>query len=266
MKIVSLFYVGLGLLTCLSSGTIYATAPTSTTAGGTTTIDINNTRFMFDYPPRMTEVLAPVALQQNWYWPASKLYRLNSSELSSSQLNSTKPEQQRALVLQQLAQLQQSAEPALQTELATLQLQVKNWRLAERIVIPIDYDLARAQVPFNRRFEPGLYKLQLVARPEQVHFWGAVTKNIAMPHSGATAVADYMSAIERSDVADSTIVYIMQPDGRIIKAGVAAWNQLHIEAMPGAQIFIPFASGWFGAEPEKLNQNLLALALHRVVE
>ncbi|MDX1538527.1 capsule biosynthesis GfcC family protein [Arsukibacterium sp.] len=245
----------------LFSGLSFASPPPGVDHKAAVNIEINHQNYNFKTEPRLVEVLAPVALQQNWYWPAAKLYRLNSSGL-----NSNEPEHLREKVLLQLQALQRNVKPALQQELAALQLQIKSWKLAERILIPIDYDLARAQQPFNRRFQPGNYKLQLVSRPVTVLVWGAIEKSLTLTHSGATAVSDYLPSVMRSDFADKAYVYIIQPDGRIIRAGVAAWNQQHLEAMPGAQVFIPFAESWFGADMNSLNKSILALALHWVVE
>ncbi|WP_213999984.1 capsule biosynthesis GfcC family protein [Arsukibacterium sp.] len=217
-------------------------------------VEINNTTYPFDTKPRLATVLAPVALQQNWYWPGSRLYRLNSSE----------PEQLRTLVLQQIEDLKQSAKPALQSELAAVQLQIKSWQLAKRILIPIDYDLARAQAPFNPLFDAGDYKLQLVERPDQVLFWGAIPAPVTLPHKGAVAVGDYLSDIARTTSADKSTVFVINPDGSMLEVGVGAWNWQHTEVMPGGQVFIPFASSWFSADMKQLNENLLALALHRV--
>ncbi|KKO49354.1 hypothetical protein VT06_07565 [Arsukibacterium sp. MJ3] len=236
-----------------------AVALCSTSSFATVEITLNNTVYQFENEPRLDEVLAPIALQQNWYWPATKLYRVNNSDI----------EQQRIALLQQIDELKLHVGPALQTELTALQLQLKSWQLATRIVITIDYDLARAQAPFNPRFEPGVYKLQLFARPSTVVFWGAVQKTLTLSHSGATAVAEYLPALQRSSFADSSTVFIIQPNGQIIETGIALWNRQHIEAMPGAQVFIPFATAnftamWFTADMDTLNKNLLALALHRV--
>lgn len=240
----------------LFTGLVNAASPPNAVNEATVNIEINHQHFAFITEPRLAEVLAPVALKQNWYWPATKLYRLNSLEV----------EQQRTAVLAQLQTLQDTFKPPLQQELAALQLQIKNWQLAKRIVIPVDYDLARVQQPFNPRFQSGSYKLQLVNRPDTVLFWGATVKPVVVTHSGATAVSDYLPSIVRSDFADKSYVYIIQPDGRIIEVGVAAWNQQHIEAMPGAQVYIPFADSWFGADMNSLNKSILELALHRVVE
>ena len=264
MKIITLILMtGLFIV-----GQAYAAAPAITAvqaaASGSTdivdnaavSVEINNSIYTFENNPRLAEALAPVALQQSWYWPASTLSRLNSS----------RPEQQRQAVIQQLEALQGKAGPALQQQFAALQSQISSWQLAERILIPIDYDLARAKAPFNPRFEPGSYKLQLVARPEQVQFWGAVLRPIAVAHSGATAIAAYLPAVEHSAFADKSVVYLIQPNGSIAEVGVAGWNQQHTEAMPGAEVFIPFATGWFSKDINKLNQDLLALALHRVAQ
>ncbi|MAD74868.1 MAG: hypothetical protein CML20_08790 [Rheinheimera sp.] len=234
-------------------------------------VDINNSAYNFEVEPRLSEVLAKKGLEQNWYWPASKLYRLDNTKLNSTRLNSSllasnSPEHLRSTVLQQLETLAASAKPELQTELNALKFQVANWQLAQRILIPIDYDLARAQAPFNPKFDTGVYKLQLMVRPETVQFWGAIEKDVVVPHNGATSISEYLTAIERTAYADASVVYVIQPDGTVIKVGVANWNRQHIEAMPGALVFVPFESEWFSSELEQLNQNLLALVLHRVVQ
>lgn len=287
MKFLTLVAVSFGVLVSQISSSVSAELAAPAAVGTvvspannvSVTVEINNSTYVFDSEPRVSEVLARVALKQNWYWPASKLYRLEKTDLNGFHLNETglnstsldtskvknhSPEELRATVLQQLAQLQQSAQPALQPQLTALQLQVTGWQLAKRVFIPIDYDLARAQAPFNPRFEPGIYKLQLVERPDSVVFWGAVAKTSTLVHRGATAVADYLPAIDRPAYADLSLAYIIQPDGKLIKTGVASWNRQHVEAMPGAQVYIPFASEWFGSELDNLNQNLLALALYRV--
>lgn len=266
MKILAILCCGLSLVSGLAAesnadqvkteqAVDYTFVPTAVN------IDINTRSYTFETKPRLAEVLAPIALEQDWYWPGSKLYRLDNPDGQVSA-----PEQLRSTVLQQLQAFSMSAEPAVQIELMALRYQVASWTLATRVLIPINYDLARAQAAFNPRFDAGAYKLQLVERPEQVHFWGAVTQRVTTPHSGATAIADYMAAIERSAAADGSTVYVIQPDGTVTKAGVASWNRQHIEAMPGAEVFIPFATEWFGVDIDSLNQNLLALALYRVAQ
>jgi hypothetical protein len=217
-------------------------------------IQVNARHFEYQSPPSLVDVLEPVALTSRWYWPAAKLYRLSVST----------PEKQRTEVLQLLDQIKRDAPTHVESQLNALQFLIKQWRLAERVVIPIDYDRARIEAAFNPRFEPGQYLLQLVKRPQSVQFWGALHNSPTFSHRGGTAIADYVAALSYSDLANLSEVYVIQPDGRIVKSGVASWNRQHVEAMPGAQVFVPFSSTWFGSDMQRLNDSLLALALHRV--
>jgi hypothetical protein len=217
-------------------------------------IEVNNNFFQYETPPTLAEALEPVALTSRWYWPVAKLYRLSAPA----------PEALRIELLQLVEQIKLDAPASVVSQLNALQYQVKQWRLAERVLIPIDCDRARLEVSFNPRFESGQYVLQLVNRPQTVQFWGALKNSLTLNHRGGTAIADYVSALSLSDLADPSLVYVIQPDGRILKSGVASWNRQHIEAMPGAQVFVPFALSWFRADMQRLNSSLLALALHRV--
>ena len=217
-------------------------------------VQVNQQHFDFATPPTLVDVLKPVALTTRWYWPAAKLYRLSVPTL----------EIQRSDVLQLLEQIKADATAAQQSQLSALQYQIKQWRLAQRVVMPIDYDRARIEASFNPRFEPGQYLLQLVKRPQTVKFWGALDNSLTLNHRGVTAIADYVAALSYSELADRSEVFIIQPDGTVLKSGVAAWNRQHIEAMPGAQVFIPFSFGGFSPATQRLNDSLLALALHRV--
>lgn len=221
------------------------------------TVDINSSHYQFNANPRLNEVLAPVALQGNWYWPAAALYQLDSDE----------PEQLRQQLLQQIAELKQhnSADNNLVTTLQSLEQQLASWRLARRIVLPIDYDFSRARPEFNPRFDDGAYLLQLTQRPDSVYLFGALNSAMTVVHRGAAAAADYITSAQLTASANTAELVILQPDGKVQMAGVAYWNPTHIEAMPGAQLFIPLKSELFNSQLEILNQGLLELAIHRVL-
>lgn len=224
---------------------------------GTVTVEINGSHYQFDTNPRLNEVLAPVALQSNWYWPAAALYRLDSSE----------PEQLRQQVLQQIAQLKQhnAADSDLVTTLQSLERQVAAWRLAKRIAKPIDYDFARVRPDLNPRFDNGVYLLQLKQRPGNVYLFGALNSEMTVTHRGAAPAADYMLSAQPTALANLAELVLLQPDGKVQTAGAAYWNHAHIEAMPGAQVFIPLQSQLFSSQLDILNQRLLELASHRVL-
>ncbi|WNO59395.1 capsule biosynthesis GfcC family protein [Rheinheimera sp. MMS21-TC3] len=207
--------------------------------------------------PRLADVLAPVALTDNWYWPASALFKTDDN---SAQLLQQK-------ILQQLSQLQHdyATDADVQQALNSMTAQIQAWSLATRVLIPIDYDFARAKPSQNPRFIPGSYLLQLYKRPSQLSVFGLVQQPSRISYKNATKVGDYISDISRLAAADKGTLYVVQPDGRIIKVTLGAWQQQKIEAMPGAQLFVPFKPAMFSAKWQQLNQDILALARHRVL-
>lgn len=225
-------------------------------------VQINQQLFQYAFDnkalaPRLADVLTPVALQNNWYWPASALYKTddNAAQLLQQQ------------VLQQLSalQLEYAADAKLQHALSRMAAQVKSWQLATRIFIPIDYDFARAVAKLNPRFTAGDYLLQLYPRPAQITVLGLVQQPGKISHKNAASVAAYTDEFKLLPAAATDILYVIQPDGRIDKVTVAAWQQPTIEAMPGAQLFVPFKPALFSAKWQNLNQSILALARHRVL-
>jgi len=222
--------------------------------GANVTLHINNQQFDYVDAPSMVEVLSPVAQSADWYWPASKLFRLKTTNL----------EAERDSLLAQLEQLKVNASDKAKQEITALQYFVRQWQLAERIVIPIDYDRARLESSFNPSFEPGSYLMQLSRRPTTVTFWGALQNSVTLYHKGVTPVAEYLTALTFSEYADRQNVVILQPDGRVQTVGIAAWNNQFSEVMPGATVFVPFSFGIFDAELQQLNERLLALAVNRI--
>ncbi len=220
-------------------------------------VQINGVEYHFAGNPRLTEVLIPVALQAKWYWPAATLYKLSSD---TAQL-------QREQLLQTLADLKTrySTNTELQAALVSVERQVKAWQLAERIAIPIDYDFARVREQMNPRFDNGSYLLKLPLRPKVVRVFGAVLREVAVTHQNSSKTSHYLAGIERSPLASTEDVILLQPDGSRLAVGVAYWNRQHTEAMPGAQLFIPFKTQLFNADLALLNQQLEHLAMHRIL-
>lgn len=215
-------------------------------------VTINQQQYTFNEPPRLTEVLAPVALNQAWYWPASKLFRLETTE----------PETEREQLLTEIARLAQLADDNLALSLASLAAEIKQWQLAKRIVLPIDYDLARVQAAANPRFEPGAYQLLLTHRVEQVTVFGAINRTLLLAHQGPDSAFSYLSQLNLSKAATSKQLWLIQPNGTVIlldkvKAPLVA-------PMPGALLFVPFANKWFSNDLNLLNQRVVALAVNRM--
>lgn len=232
---------------CIFAVTAFANNAVSVTVNG----QISN----YAYSPRLTEVLAPVALTQQWYWPASRLYRTDSTE----------PEILRKQVLEEIDKLSSEAKEPLQQTYQMLAADIRNWRLAKRIPINLDFDLARINPVSNPRFEPGQYNLTLSTRPTQVYIFGAINRTVEMPHLGSALVDQYLIQLHISSFADKQRVWVMQPDATFNETLIQSWANKPASVMPGAVIFIPFAANVFNKEIDKLNTLLLALAVNRVL-
>ncbi|WP_019674698.1 capsule biosynthesis GfcC family protein [Arsukibacterium perlucidum] len=219
-------------------------------------VQFNGQSYIYQQPPRLADVLGAVALTDDWYWPASGLYRLDTAQ----------PEQLRRQIIQQLAALKGKwqQDSNYQNSIEQLKFQLQQWQLAERVAIKIDYDLARLKPAANPQFEPGQYLLRLTGRPQHIMVFG-LARAERITHYGNSSVTVYAGQLRRLAGGSTDWLYVLQPDGAVIKAGIASWNQQHIELMPGAQLFVPFDTSFFGAEFAEINQAVLKLAKHRVL-
>lgn len=220
-------------------------------------VEINQQLYVFDQLPRLADVLAPVALERNWYWPASALYRTDD--------DTAQVLKQQVLAQLTLLQQEHSTDTQIHAALITMMQQVQSWTLATRILIPIDYDFARVRAALNPRFTAGNYVLQLYTRPSQVRVFGLVESPLDVAHKSAENLASYLTEMKMLDAAAKDVVFLLQADGRIITVSVAAWQRDVIEAMPGAQLFVPFKVPLFSRKWQRLNQDIIELARHRVL-
>lgn len=230
---------------------------TINTAIAAVTVTINQEQYKFAHEPRLVEVLAPIAEQQNWYWPSAVLYEADDSQL----------EKTRQLLLNNLFALTkryQTQSPEITQSLEQLHATVTSWHLSQRLPIKIDYDLARIVSASNPRLPHGNYILSLTPRKNTVQLFGAVNKTLNLPHLDHADVSKYIIDQTRTDLADKDYVMLIQADGRKITAPVAYWNKTHQEVMPGSQLFVPFKQSMFHSEFATINQQITALALNRL--
>lgn len=220
------------------------------------TITVNQQRYNYSLNPRLADVLAPVALQQNWYWPAAALYRANND----------KPEYLRQQILTRLQQLLTKEPDGDKAQaLRALQQQLLGWKLAERIVLPVDFDLARIKASANPRFDDGEYILQLTERPRFIFISGLLKSESSVPHRGAAAINEYLAGLHHYDIASKDNVYIIEPNGNIKQVPIAYWNNKRYEIMPGGQLFVPFTDTLIGNDLAELNTKIAELAVHRIL-
>jgi hypothetical protein len=221
------------------------------------TVTVEEKQYNFAHEPRLVEVLSPIVNQNNWYWPSASLYEEDDKNL----------EKIRESLLDHLSILSRSyssTEPEISKSLQHLQTIISSWRLARRLSIKIDYDLARIVTSANPLLPHGKYILKLTPRLNSVQLFGAIHGERSLKHQAYTNVGDYIIEQYPTDLADKNLVIIIQADGRKIIAPIAYWNKTSQEVMPSSQIFVPFKQSLLKPEFAAINRQIITLALNRV--
>ncbi|KOR28319.1 hypothetical protein TI03_04990 [Achromatium sp. WMS1] len=230
----------------------------SNVANTAVTVVINGTRYNYADTPRLEEVLAPVALNQPWYWPVSRLYRVDKATV----------EQKRTDVLSWINRLRRERQDDGQMQLALAQVHehITNWQLAQFIPIQIDYDQARLHRNKNPRFTQGTYILNLAPRRNTLYVSGLVAKEavVAAPNSSQCS-GHYFNDMDKLSVANRDFVFVVQPDGVIKTLNIAYWNRECHTIMLGSQMIVPFKYELFSSELDQLNLAIVKLATYRII-
>ncbi|GAA6185053.1 capsule biosynthesis GfcC family protein [Aliiglaciecola sp. NS0011-25] len=215
-------------------------------------VTVNGNILNFAENPRLNQVLESIALEQNWYWRASQLFKLDSDIAEKS----------RQELVKQLSVKSKVADSATFNQLIK---QIESWTLAQRIDIAIDYDLARFQLNHNPLFDDGKYRLTLSKRMTTLFIFGAVSQPSTIEYENNQCIENIVAQISKTESADANIVYAIQPDGVIRQLPVAYWNQKCHQVMPGTQLYIPLVESQWFADNSQLNQLIAELAVNRVV-
>lgn len=220
-------------------------------------IDINNQVFRYKEPVRLSQVLAPVAANQQWYWPASRFYDL-----------SVDLEAQRAEVISLIDALTVELAPKDERAigLRALRQQIENWKLAKRVKVAVNYDVARLDISHNPELQDGAYKLSLTTRPNVVHIGGLVKMPGAYKYRAMASGFQYTQAVPLRGDAEPDFVYVIAPDGNIRQLETAYWNRDYASIMPGSQIIVPVFSYLLTPSLSELNEKVAALAVNRVFQ
>lgn len=217
-------------------------------------IQINQHKFDFTASPRLAEVLSPIAYQDNWYWPAARLFRSDTHEALAL----------RNSVIAKLKFLQLSLNNDSAVLVDELIQQINSWQLADRILINLDYDRAQTNPQLNPQFEQGQYKLDLVTRPTSFTVFGLVRQPVVIDLTDNMCAHHYINSAF-SQLENKDFVYLISADGRIDKIGIAYWNAGCVDIMPGSQIYLPFNESQFFSENRELNRQIVELALNRIM-
>lgn len=96
-------------------------------------------------------------------------------------------------------------------------------------------------------------------RPAQVRVTGAVNADCVLPFDPAWQPADYLQQCPRHDLADLSVVQVVQPDGRTQGRGVAVWNREPAAVAVGAVLYVPVSEQHLAGESPSFNEDFAAL-------
>lgn len=243
--------IRVSLLLC----TLYlGVAEASSSDQANVTISLDNKRYSFNSGVRLANVLQSVKGNKVFFPLTSQLYKLSNAKNDKRQ---------------QFYDLMRSSEFSNQN-FEFLLKQIYGWELGQRQRVVLDLDLARLREESNPVVDNGNYLLQLNKRPDSVYLFGAVNRDLTLPHLSMAPVNDYLDneSISKTDLTASDHVFIVQPNGVVAKVGVSYWNQStkdnDTQVMPGSAIFVPFKSSSFSSKYDQINHMLIELVQDRI--
>ncbi|MFQ2665486.1 capsule biosynthesis GfcC family protein, partial [Aeromonas caviae] len=80
----------------------------------------------------------------------------------------------------------------------------------------------------------------------------------------AAGLREYWKKLDRLSGSDDTGAYLISPSGKSEWIPVAIWNERHVEAMPGATLFVGFAPSVLPEQYKDLNTRMLTLLANRM--
>lgn len=128
---------------------------------------------------------------------------------------------------------------------APLALALSDWLKTLPVTGRVSQQLDARLLEIDRAADPLAETGDLViypTRPDYIRVVGAVERPCQLPHAPTKDARYYLLACPPSAVADSDVVYAVQPDGHVQKIGIALWNRGPVQPLaPGAFLYIPLA-------------------------
>jgi hypothetical protein len=138
--------------------------------------------------------------------------------------------------------------------------QLRNWIAAlpvtGRAPALLDPRAVEADAAANRPLQSG-DRLFYPLRPTTIRVVGAVRQPCTLPLRPMQDARLYLSVCPYAGRADHDWIYVIQPDGRVFRQGVALWNRsAPLSLAPGATIYVPLPTRAAGTVDESLNSDL----------
>lgn len=177
--------------------------------------------------------------------------------------NTAALEAKRQQVLNQLAEMGQKADNSSYiAKLAQLAQFLRQIKLGQRVIQPLDVDLVRITDAYNSLLD-GRFLLVLPPRPTTVTVVGAVAQTGNMAWQSQMDSQEYLKQAGLLDNAETSFVWIIQPDGKAIKQPIAYWNHQVQDIAPGSTLFAEFSSLF--DDYSALNANIVELLRNRAL-
>lgn len=94
-------------------------------------------------------------------------------------------------------------------------------------------------------------------RPSTVRVMGAVRAPCTLPFAPLRDARQYLASCASSAIADRDWAWVIEPDGRFSRLGVAPWNRAAPQALaPGAIVFVPVAAKLVRQDAPQLNHEV----------
>lgn len=96
-------------------------------------------------------------------------------------------------------------------------------------------------------------------RPSTIRVVGAVAQSCELPLVALQDARQYLAGCAPSPQADADWLYVIQPDGRIYRQGIALWNRsAPMSLAPGAFLYVPISERQVHGVAPDLNHELSA--------
>lgn len=171
--------------------------------------------------------------------------------------NTAALETKRQQVLSQLAKIGQ-----VKDDSAYIAQLIRSLQLGQRVMQSMDIDLIRINDSYNSLID-GRFLLVLPPRPSTVTVLGAVAQTGDLAWQGQKTSKDYLKQAGLLDNAETSFVWIIQPDGKAIKQPIAYWNHQEQDIAPGASLYVEFSSLF--DDYTQLNENIVELLRNRAL-
>ena len=120
--------------------------------------------------------------------------------------------------------------------------------------------------PQDRSARPG-DRLVYPSRPQTVTVTGAVTQPCAVPHAAMQDARIYRNQCELLPAASPDDLYVIQPDGRVTKIGIALWNRsARTPLAPGAVVYVPIAGSAVRSTTPDINEEAARFLATQVLD